>query len=67
MRCPTKHGPYRCMHSASHSGDCEALDLTGIPLVAGRRLDELGDAFGVRRNGDADDVYRIRIWRKASA
>lgn len=67
MRCSTTHGSYRCMHSAGHPSDCEALDLSGLPTATGRRLDEIGDAFKVRRDGADDEAYRVRIWSRATA
>lgn len=67
MRCSTTHGAYRCSKEAGHAEDCEQHDLSGVLIATGRRLDEIGISFGVKREGAADPVYRARIWARATA
>lgn len=67
MRCGTRSGPYRCMHDVGHKSDCEQLDLSGLAIASGRRLDELGAAFKVWRDGADDPTYRSKIWERATS
>lgn len=67
MRCETRHGAYRCTEHAGHDGDCQSPDMSGIPFATGRRLDEIGAAFGLKREGTTDGVFRARIWARATA
>lgn len=66
-RCTTTHGLYRCRKTAGHTGDCESPDLSGIAVRTGRQLDELGAVFKVEREGTSDEIYRAKIWARATA